>query len=149
MSISFQTSYIEKPQNVEVASKLLFISFKINLVMVVLDLFITGELFSLSSLIGLFLVFWLYWALITLIGLGHKKALLLFTALVALGWLFVLLNVFVELPINDDLDSLGLSEYWLAQVIDLSSSIMTLIALYLCFQKTPYEWFKVKAIRPS
>jgi len=135
-----------RPYKVEVASKLLYTSFVIDLMLSILDDFLTDDLFSFGGLFGLSLFFWLYWAVITLIGRGHKKTLIVFLALVTLNWLFVLAVYTLDIPVESWAISEGiispLADNWLVQIIHMSSSILKLSALYLLFQKSSFDWFK-------
>ena len=115
------------------AVQLLFASFAISCLLGVLDSFLTGDLFSLSGLFGLIVAYWLYWALITLIARGHKKAFIAYYSILALGFLLAFYP-----PIQD---MITLPDSWFTQLLSLSGTIMDLIALYLLLQKPSLAWF--------
>ena len=123
-----------RPHKVNVAVKLLYASLAIELMLISLDGLLTGELFSVGGLVGLLFVFGLYWTLISLIGRGHKKALILFSALVILNGIFVL-------AVPEGVMS-PLLNNWFFNLLTVLPSIVNLMALYLLFQKSSFDWFK-------
>jgi len=138
-----------RPHNVNVAVKLLYTAFGIELVLGFIDDFLTRDLFSFGGLFGLLLVYWIYWALIRLIGHGHKKALVIFLICVVLNWTFVLSVLILDIPVESFAVSEGvispLSSNPLFNILTVSSSVMNIISLFLLFQNSSFEWFGPRA----
>lgn len=132
MSALEQSRRQTRPANVKTAVQLLFASFAISCLLGVLDSFLSGDLFSLSGLFGLIFAYGLYWALITLIARGHKKAFIAYYCILALS---ILLEFYA--PIQD---TSTLQNSWFVQLLSVSSTIMDLIALYLLLQKPSLAW---------